>query len=231
MQDIVTRLANATRIQRQQSYLMAVAGHDLRQSLQVILMAVHRLSPTLGIADRSYADMAMAEIGVLGRGLTDLAMAAQFQTESMSARSTETFSLDRVLEQVSASWRFHADVKGLRLRLASHCPRIVSDEAIVATILRNLIGNAIKYTDRGGVIVTSRRKRQVVRVDVWDTGPGICEAQLEKIMQPYHQADSSQGGLGLGLAIARHSADLIGATIEVSSKIGRGSRFSLCIPQ
>jgi signal transduction histidine kinase len=231
MPDTTIKLANATRLQRQQSYLMAVAGHDLRQSLQVILMAVDHLSPKLASADRNYAEMAMAEIGVLGRGLSDLALASQFTCESMMAPRLESFALEDVLDQVAASWRFHANLKGLRIRVASGFNTVVSDRAIVETILRNLIGNAIKYTDRGGVAIKCRQRREMVHIDVWDTGTGICGSQLEAIMRPFHQSDATRGGLGLGLAIAKHSAELIGGALEVTSKVGRGSRFTLVLPQ
>ncbi|MGC1303898.1 MAG: HAMP domain-containing sensor histidine kinase [Caulobacteraceae bacterium] len=219
-------------MQRQQSYLMASAGHDLKQPLQVILMVMNRLMPQLPPKDLRYAEIALAEIGQLGKGLSELAVAAQFAPEAAGpcARPT-TFALGEVIEPVVASWQFHAAIKGLPLRSAASNGTIYSDPALVATVLRNLIGNAIKYTDSGSVFVCCRRRRTTVRIEVWDSGPGIDVGQLRQIMEPFHQGDSSRGGLGLGLAIARHAAEVLGGSIEVDTFPGRGSRFTLCLPR
>ncbi len=231
MTELAARLASASRMQRQQSYLMAAAGHDLKQPLQVILMVMNRLMPQLAPRDRTYAEIALAEIGQLGRGLNELALAAQFAADATPAPHLVRFPASEVIEQVAASWCFHAAIKGLAIRARPSREVILSNRNLVTTVLRNFVGNAIKYTERGGVLISCRRYKGRTRIEVWDSGPGIEEHQLRPITEPLHQADPTKGGLGLGLAISRHAADLLGATIEVDTRPGLGSRFALCLPE
>jgi signal transduction histidine kinase len=102
-------------------------------------------------------------------------------------------------------------------------------------VLRNLLSNAMKFTERGGeVTVTTSVADGAVRIDVRDTGPGIGAAQLDAIFEPFVQVDASltrrAGGTGLGLAIARQLASAMGGTVTVRSAIGSGSTFTLTLP-
>jgi signal transduction histidine kinase len=223
---IATRPTNANQLQRQ-SYLMAAAGHDLKQPLQVILMVMNRLAPRLGPSDQLYAEIAVAEIAHLGRGLNELAFASEFSKDM--SNQLETVAIGDLIEQVAASWRFHAGVKGLTIRTIASDEVLFTNRNLITTVLRNLIGNAVKFTDRGGVLICCRRRNGVVRLEVWDSGPGIKEDQLPPIMQPFHQGDRAKGGLGLGLAIAQHAAGMLGGVIEVETRLGRGTRFALCL--
>ena len=105
-----------------------------------------------------------------------------------------------------------------------------SDPVLLRSILQNLISNAIRYTATGGVIVGTRRRGNEWRIDVVDTGIGIAPDQIAAIFQEFHQVRRGGSGIGLGLAIVERSARLIGASLEVASEPGRGSRFSLTLP-
>lgn len=111
---------------------------------------------------------------------------------------------------------------------------IVSDEAKVSQILRNFLSNAIKFTERGEVRMTVSRRRGEVRFDVRDTGIGIAEADIERIFEDFVQVEGPRQravrGTGLGLALSKRLAELIGGRIEVQSRLGQGSTFSLTIP-
>ena len=101
-------------------------------------------------------------------------------------------------------------------------------------ILRNLIANAVHYTKAGRVIVGCRRRGRAIRVEIWDTGPGIPYAQQEKVFQEYYQIENPERdrakGLGLGLAIVHRLTDLLGSELMLRSRPGRGSCFSVMMP-
>ncbi len=130
-----------------------------------------------------------------------------------------------------------ADVKGLavRVKLADSLPAVHGDPDRFRQILTNLIGNSIKFTESGQVMVSGEVRGDAVVVHVTDTGVGIPDAYRDKIFQEFFQIDQTlvrrQGGTGLGLAIARRLARLMGGDITVESVVGRGSRFSLSLPR
>jgi len=228
--DFAGRLAEASDRLQQQSFVMAVAGHDLRQPLQVILMVLDKLAPKLAPVDRAFAEIALSEIGHLGRGLDDLALASQLAPAAQMSPTLAPLSTQTLLDEIAGSWRFHARMKGLRVAVRSNVPTVYSNRSLVCAALRNLVGNAIKYTDKGGVLVCCRERAGQIRLEVWDSGPGIDAPHLQAIMQPYYQADPMRGGLGLGLVIAQMAAARLGASIEVATRAGSGSRFALCLP-
>ena len=95
------------------------------------------------------------------------------------------------------------------------------------------MGNALRYTDRGRVLVGCRRRKDAVEIQVGDSGPGIAEADIEAIFKEFHQLGSPRNdrdqGLGLGLAIVERTAQLLGHELRVTSRVGRGSMFSITV--
>jgi CheY-like chemotaxis protein len=109
-----------------------------------------------------------------------------------------------------------------------------SDSILLERVLLNLVSNAVRYAARGGVVVGCRRRSQQLRIDVCDSGAGIPEDQRQRIFGEFYQltgqAPDGQGGLGLGLAIVDRLGRLLGHPVELSSRLGRGSRFSVSVP-
>ncbi len=146
---------------------------------------------------------------------------------------TVPLSLEVVLGEVMSLMNVRAVEKGLDLRLefAGSVPRtIASDPTRLRQVLMNLLGNAIKFTEQGAVVlVVCMRQEQLLEISVSDTGIGISEEQLEQLFQPFTQADTSVtrrfGGTGLGLIISQKLIEMLGGTIEVSSIPGQGSTF------
>jgi histidine kinase len=109
-----------------------------------------------------------------------------------------------------------------------------SDAALLRRILQNLLSNAIRYTQRGGVLLGCRRRGSVLCIEVWDTGPGIPEQHWREIFEEFRRLDSSareaQGGVGLGLAIVDRIARLLEYRVALRSLIGKGTMFSVTVP-
>ena len=111
------------------------------------------------------------------------------------------------------------------------------DPRLIPTILSNLAGNAVRYTERGGVLLAARRRGDRVSIEIWDSGVGIEAHDLPRVTEEFFQAgnvkrDASQSrGFGLGLAIVKRSADLLGGQLVLRSRPGRGSVFSIALPR
>ncbi len=147
----------------------------------------------------------------------------------------------QVIQEIVQILQVRAQEKGIELRFEINSPlpeTIESDTARLRQIVTNLVGNAIKFTDRGGVTVCCRfdgkADRNALTIDVIDCGIGMDSGKLETIFEPFVQADSSitrrYGGTGLGLAISRRFARALGGDITVSSRIGEGSQFRVVLP-
>jgi CheY-like chemotaxis protein len=124
--------------------------------------------------------------------------------------------------------------KGLRLQFVPSAAWVRSDFILLERILLNLVSNAIRYTVRGGVVVGCRRRGHQLRIEVWDSGIGIPEDQRENIFGEFYQLAASErdrrGGLGLGLAIVDRLCRLLDHRLELTSTLGRGSRFAVSLP-
>ena len=122
--------------------------------------------------------------------------------------------------------------RGIDLRAISTNAHVVSNPVLLGCILRNLVTNAIRYTEPGGrVLIGCRRKGREIRIDVYDTGIGIPEDQLPRIFESFTRPAPERGnGLGIGLAIVRRALEVLGHRIEVRSVVGEGSLFSIYAP-
>jgi CheY-like chemotaxis protein/anti-sigma regulatory factor (Ser/Thr protein kinase) len=144
------------------------------------------------------------------------------------------FDVASVLNSLYNEFKYDADKKGLQLDKTACYYRVKSDPALFGNILRNLLGNAIRYTPSGRVLLRCRQRGERLAIQVWDSGPGISRADHEQVFQEFHQLhnperDRSQG-LGLGLAICRRLANLLGHRLSLRSRPGRGTVFTLELP-
>jgi len=141
-----------------------------------------------------------------------------------------------LLEEVRTALLPMARPKQLRLSLeVDALPMIVTDGLKLKQIVLNLAGNAIKYTPSGSVTIRAVIDRETVAIEVQDTGVGIAPEDLERVFEPFERTEASVtrlvGGTGLGLAVCDRLAQSIGGTLEVSSELNRGSRFTLRLPR
>ena len=147
------------------------------------------------------------------------------------------FAVGDILRKLRLNFEPSAFEKGLSLRLRSGERVVFADPLLVERILRNLVSNAIRYTNDGSVLVSCRRRGDRVLLQVWDTGIGIRESERTRIFEEFYQVPNTgvvspeqRKGLGLGLAIVKRLADLMHAPLSVSSQAGRGTVFTLELP-
>lgn len=216
------------------SRILASASHDLRQPVVTIGLLVDLLRD-LSTDERQRAmvervDSAVASMETLLGGLLDL---SRFEAGTVSPRR-EAVDLQALFAAIESHACEAARVKGLRLRFRTRRLAARSDPLLLEQILRNLVSNALRYTEQGGVLVTARTRRRHVVLQVWDTGIGIPADQqaavFEEFVQLHNPARERARGMGLGLAIVHRASQLLGHRLWLRSEPGRGSCFSVELP-
>lgn len=217
------------------SRFLAAASHDLRQPMHALGLFVAQLRnrvtdpATQRIA--AQADVAVEALQELFDAILDVSrLDAGAVTPQMTA-----FDLGGLFARIAVGFAPAANDKGLHLRVVPTRLAVRADGVLLERILINLVSNALRYTERGGIVVGCRRRGAHVRIEVWDSGIGIAPAQQEAVFQEFYQAGNPERdrhrGLGLGLAIAARLACLLGSRIELSSRPGTGSMFAFELPR
>ncbi len=208
--------------------IMAIAGHDLRQPLQILMIAVSRLRRRAHDEDENrYLQAAYEAIERLTNQLDALVTATELDER---LREHEPVAIDPLLRSAAEQWAAKAAQKGLRVRLRTCDVTVSSDMVLLEAIIRNLIGNAINYTIKGGLLISCRRRPGRVWIEIYDTGIGIPKDKIASIFGKFRRLGSGTEGLGLGLWIARAAADTLGHELSVCSIPGHGSRFRIEVP-
>jgi len=239
-QELRAQKEHAESATQAKSRFLESASHDLRQPLYALSMFVTRLEQVAGTSHDpelvqlvSYLKQSSTAMQTLLESLLDL---SRLEGGLVQAH-VQAFAVQPLLQQVLDTLKPLADEKGLELNLKSAAIWVESDPALLTRILLNLVGNALRYTEHGRVLVASRSAQggRVLRVEVWDTGVGIAPEHLLQIFGEYFQAPSTPGakseGVGLGLTIVKRTAQLLGHKISVRSVLGKGSCFALELPQ
>jgi signal transduction histidine kinase len=151
-----------------------------------------------------------------------------------TAANISTFPISDFLLEIDAEFRDLAVNRNLQLRLAATDAWVVSDADHLLRIMRNLVTNALTYTESGGVLIAARVRGGVLLLEVWDTGVGIAAEHLPHLFEEFYQvgnrARDRRKGLGLGLAVAKRLAALLKHPLEVQSRPGRGTVVRLTLP-
>jgi signal transduction histidine kinase/CheY-like chemotaxis protein len=216
------------------SRFLAAASHDLRQPIhaQGLFLEVLARSP-LNDNQRTVLASARAASEASAGMLHTLLDFSRIEAGVIEPQ-IETFALQPLLAKLESELAPQANAKGLVYRTRDSGLALHSDRGLLELIVRNLITNAVRYTEQGGVLVACRRRDGHAVLEVWDSGIGIAPEQQEEVFREFHQLGNPerdrQKGLGLGLSIARGLAQLLGHELTVASRPGRGSVFRLAVP-
>ena len=216
------------------SRFLAAASHDLRQPMHAVSLYVEALKPQMRgrmaaeLLDRIERSIngtvelfnAILDVSKLDAGVVQPQL-APVRVRALFLRLADDFASE-------------AERKGLSLRVRAPDAWIESDAILLERILRNLLSNALRHTARGGVLLAARPRGGRLRLQVWDSGSGIAPEHQPRIFDEFYQAGREDGqirhGLGLGLAIVRRLARLLGYPLQLDSRPGRGTVFSLDVP-
>jgi signal transduction histidine kinase len=202
----------------------------LRQSLTVVMGTLGIVALKLGEHDQPIIGRALAAATRLSQALDSILEASRLEFDGVEPK-IRPFTIGPLLAELRDEHGPDARRKGLTFTIVGSSAYVVSDPMLLASILHNLVGNAIKYTERGGVLIGCRLHGDTLRIEVCDTGVGIPAEMLEAIFDEYRRLDPSHAtGFGLGLAIARRTAELLGHELTVRSAQSKGSSFSLTVP-
>ncbi|MBA5604657.1 response regulator [Duganella sp. FT3S] len=216
------------------SRFLAAASHDLRQPIhaQGLFLEVLARSP-LNDKQRTVLASARAASEASADMLHTLLDFSRIEAGVIEPQ-IEAFALQPLLAKLESELAPQANAKGLVYRTRDSGLALCSDRSLLELIVRNLVTNAVRYTEQGGVLVACRRRGAHAVLEVWDSGIGIAPEQQEEVFREFHQLGNPerdrQKGLGLGLSIARGLAQLLGHALTVASRPGRGSVFRLAVP-
>ncbi len=222
------------RLNTERSRFIASASHDLRQPVHALALFSEALrrevqgSPAQRLADRVVE--ATQSVSGLLNGLLDISKIDAGAVQPVFA----PVAVDQIFLRLSQLYEDRAAAAGLQLRFHPIPFEIVSDADLLVRVLFNFVDNAFKYCERGGVLVSARRRGGRIRLAVWDTGRGIGAEHLSRVFDEFYQVDNlhrdSARGLGIGLAIVRRLAVLLEGEVGLRSVPGRGSVFWIELP-
>ncbi|MDQ1901491.1 PAS-domain containing protein [Paracoccus sp. WLY502] len=222
-------LARAERSNASKSRFVAAASHDLLQPLSAAKLYLSAADAAGTNSSVQKASEALTSVERIIEALLDISR-LETQEEQLSQGD---LALNDILSSLASSFAPAAAAKGLRFRVRPTDAHVVSDGLYLQRIVQNLISNAIRYTDRGGVFVGARRRGDRIRIEVWDSGPGIRPEDRDVIFQEFrrlHRRASASEGMGLGLAIVERACARLGHGLDLLSRPGRGSVFRVTVP-
>ncbi|MBI5718697.1 MAG: response regulator [Burkholderiales bacterium] len=224
----------ALRADADKSRFLAIASHDLRQPVHALGLFAATLHKRLHASpDEALARNLMRSVDGLERSFNAMLDISRLDGDAVTPRS-QTFPLRDIFRRLHMQYAGQAELAGLALRFSPGGKSVTSDPQLLERIVGNLVHNAMRFTTHGGIAVVARSTRTHINIEVWDTGSGIAQADLPRIFDEFFQVgrgerDRSQG-LGMGLAIVKRLAALLGHRLEVASVPGRGTLFRVGVP-
>ncbi len=217
---------------QERSDFFSSASHDFGQRLHAIKLLTHNAMSIQTQTQHRCLEALSRAVEDLQLYVRDVLEFARIESRVVTPNYT-VFHLQDLFQRLALQFESVADHRKVTLRLRTTTAKVETDEGVLLRVLENLIGNAIKHS-RGGVLVAARRRAGRWCMEVWDQGPGIPPGSLNQIFASFYQervdADPRQVGFGLGLAIVKRFADGLKYTLEVQSRVGRGSVFKVLLP-
>jgi two-component system CheB/CheR fusion protein len=225
---------HAERASLGKSRVLAAASHDLRQLLQTLSLMRGALAKKIKEKEALALVAQLNKTSDVMLGMLNTLLDIN-QIEAGVVRPEKTnFPIGEILEQLSIEFSYHAQAHGIRFRMVPSHLTIWSDPRLLQQMIRNLLSNAVKFTTQGKILLGCRRHGENLSIEVWDTGIGISEQQLQAIFQEFHRvdkgADEVDRSFGLGLPLVQRLGKLLGHAIRVRSRLGTGSVFSIEVP-
>ena len=223
----------AEQANRSKSQFLAAASHDLRQPAHAMSLYVELLNKTDDpVQLAKIQEKISASLDTLREHLNALLDISRLDAGAVE-NTPEHFELDGLLQNLRQSFESRCQKKGLTLRVESSSAIVFADKTHLQRILENLLSNAIEYTERGTVAITATDTAEQVKIRVTDAGIGISPEDKELIFDEFFQLNNPERdknkGFGLGLSICKKLSELMGATLELQSTVGQGSRFTLTV--
>ncbi len=233
-QQVERQRDDAWRTDHEKSRFLAIASHDLRQPVHALGLFAATLQRRLQQSpDEPLARNLMRAVDGLERSFNAMRDISKLDAGALVPR-LETCALRDMFRRLHMQYAGQAEFAGLGLRFSPGGKSVTSDPQLLERIVGNLIQNAIKYTAHGGIVVVARSTQRCINIEIWDTGSGIAPAELPRIFDEFYQVGHGERdrshGLGMGLAIVKRLAVLLGHRLEVTSAPGRGTRFRIGVP-
>lgn len=223
-------VAQSNRSLETQRRIMAVAGHDLRNPLSLVELALHHVASVAPLDADS-----REEVEIARRASRDLAVTLDRLAEAsqMGGERTQRVPVDlqEFMTEVSDRWTHSAHRVGRDFRSEVDEATLTTDPEMLRTIVDNLISNALEHAADGPIVVRASQDADATWIAVEDAGPGIPAEHPSRIFEAFQQLDARCDGLGLGLSIVQRTAELLGAVVNVDSQAGRGTRFTVRLPR
>ncbi len=231
---LVAERDQALRADGDKTRFLANASHDLRQPVHALGLFAATLDKRLrGTDDEPYVRNVLRAVDGLDRAFNALLDVSRLDAGTVQP-NPQAFPLRDVFRRLYVQFAGRAELAGLNLRFSPGGKWVSSDPQLLERLLANLVQNALKYTERGGVVVVARNAGGHVNVEVWDTGVGMDAAELPRVFDEFYQVGRSgrtrSRGLGMGLSIVKRVAELLGHRLAVASQPGRGTVFRLSVP-
>jgi two-component system CheB/CheR fusion protein len=213
------------------SRFLAAASHDLRQPLQTLALLQGLLAKAVvGEKAQKLVTRLDETLGAISGMLNTLLDINQIEAGTVHPEVVR-FPINDLLDRLSDEFTYHAQSRNLAFRMIPCGLSIDSDPRLLEQMIRNLLSNALKYTERGKILLGCRRREKTLSIEVWDTGAGIPDTELKAIFDEYHQLNNAarerSRGLGLGLSIVKRLSDLLNHRISTRSELGKGSVFAI----
>jgi two-component system, sensor histidine kinase len=234
VQQLRSQVEVAARANQEKTRFLASAAHDLRQPLHALGMFCATLDQRLhDTPERPLVRNMMNAIESLEESFGAMLDISRLDAGVVQP-APQTFPIRDVFRRLYQQFGGDAEARNLALRFRAGRRIVRTDPLLLERVLANLVQNALRYTRRGGVLVSARGNPGGVALEVWDTGLGIPEDKMEMIFREFYQIDNPERdrgrGLGMGLAIVQRICNLLGHPLDLRSKVGKGSVFRVVVP-
>jgi two-component system CheB/CheR fusion protein len=232
--ELTTAKWHAERASLGKSRILAAASHDLRQLLQTLSLMRGTLAKRIKDKEALKLVTQLNSTSDVMSGMLNALLDINQIDAGVVCSEKVDFPVNDVLDQLGIEFAYHARIHNLDFRVVPCRLSIWSDPRLLQQMVRNLLSNAIKFTERGKILLGCRRRADKLRIEVWDTGVGISEAQHRAIFEEFRRlgnaAPERDRSFGLGLPMTQRLGKLLGHAIDVHSRPGAGSVFAIEVP-